>query len=70
MKPTVDRLEKQLCGKLVVRQVDIPSAERRKLASQHGIQATPTFIFFDDVGREQWRGAGQLDAVRVRTSLQ
>lgn len=70
MKPAVDRLEKELCGKLVVRRVDIQSAEGRKLASQYGIEATPTFIFFDDVGREQWRGAGQLDAVRVRASLQ
>ena len=70
MKPAVDRLEKELRGQLVVRRVDIQSAEGRKLASQYGIEATPTFIFFDDVGREQWRGAGQLDAVRVRTSLQ
>jgi thiol-disulfide isomerase/thioredoxin len=69
MKPAVDRLEKELRGKLVVRRVDIQSAEGRKLASHYGIEATPTFIFFDDVGREQWRGAGQLDAVRVRTSL-
>ena len=57
-------------GKLVVRRVDIQSAEGRKLASQYGIGATPTFIFFDEVGREQWRSAGQLDAVRVRASLQ
>ena len=70
MKPAVDRLEKELRGKLVVRRVDIQSAEGRKLASQYGIEATPTFIFFDEVGREQWRSTGQLDAVRVRTSLQ
>jgi len=70
MKPAVDRLEKELRGKLVVRRVDIQSAEGRKLASQYGIEATPTFILFDDVGREQWRSTGQLDAVRVRTSLQ
>lgn len=70
MKPAVDRLENELRGKLVVRRVDIQSAEGRKLASQYGIEATPTFIFFDDVGREQWRSAGQLDAVRVRTSVQ
>ena len=54
----------------MVRRVDIQSAEGRKLASQYGIGATPTFIFFDEVGREQWRSAGQLDAVRVRASLQ
>jgi hypothetical protein len=27
-------------------------------------------IFFDKAGTEQWRSAGQLDAARVRTSLQ
>ena len=70
MKPVVDRLEKEMRGQLVVRRVDIQSAEGRKLASQYGIEATPTFIFFDSAGREQWRSAGQLDAVRVRTSLQ
>jgi len=69
IKPGVDRLEKELRGKLVVRRVDIQSAEGRKLASQYGIEMTPTFIFFDPVGREQWRSAGQLDAVRVRTSM-
>ena len=70
MKPVVDRLEKELRGKLVVRRVDLQSAEGRKLASQYGIELTPTFIFFDSAGREQWRSAGQLDAERVRTSLQ
>ena len=70
MKPVVDRLENELRGKLVVRRVDIQSVEGRKLASQYGIEMTPTFIFFDKAGREQWRSAGQLDAVRVRTSLQ
>jgi len=30
---------------------------------------TPSFIFFDKAGVEQWRSAGQLDALRVRTSL-
>jgi thiol-disulfide isomerase/thioredoxin len=70
MKPAVDRLEKELRGRLVVRRVDIQSAEGRKLASQYGIEATPTFIFFDSAGSEQWRSAGQLDAVRVRGSMQ
>ena len=50
-------------------QVEIQSAEGRKLANQYAIEMTPTFIFFDTAGREQWRGAGLLDAVRVRTSM-
>ena len=70
MKTAVDRLEKELRGKLVVRRVDIQSAEGRELASQYGIELTPTFIFFDSSGQEQWRSVGHLDAARVRTSLQ
>jgi thiol-disulfide isomerase/thioredoxin len=69
MKPAVDRLEKDLRGQLVVRRLDIQSAEGRTLASQYGIEMTPTFIFLDTAGRERWRSAGPLDAARVRTSL-
>jgi thiol-disulfide isomerase/thioredoxin len=69
MKPAVDRLERELRGRLVVRRVDIQSAEGSKLADQYGIEVTPSFIFFDKAGVEQWRSAGQLDALRVRTSL-
>lgn len=69
MKPAVDRLEKELRGKLVVRRVDIQSAEGSKLANEFGIELTPTFIFFDTAGKEQWRNVGQVDAVRLRTSL-
>ncbi len=70
MKPAVDRLELKLRGKLVVRRVNIQSAEGRNLASHYGIEVTPTFILFDEVGREQWRSSSQLDAARVRASLQ
>ena len=69
MKPVVDRVEKELRGRLVVQRVDIQSSEGRKLASQYGIEITPTFIFFDTAGSEQWRTTGQLDSVRVRTSM-
>ena len=69
IKPAVDRLESELHGRLVLRRVDIQSAEGRKLARQYGIELTPTFIFFDSSGQEQWRSVSQLDAARVRTSL-
>jgi thiol-disulfide isomerase/thioredoxin len=69
IKPAVDRLENELRGRLVLRRVDIQSAEGRKLARQYGIKMTPTFVFFDGSGQEQWRSVGQLDAARVRTSL-
>jgi thioredoxin 1 len=66
MKPAVDRLENELRGKVIVRRADIQSNEGRQLAGQYGIEFTPTFIFFDAAGREQWRSVGQLDAARVR----
>jgi thioredoxin-related protein len=69
MKPIVDRVEKELGGKLVVRRMDIQSAEGSRFAHQYGIELTPTFIFFDTAGREQWRSVGQLDGARVRASL-
>jgi thiol-disulfide isomerase/thioredoxin len=69
MKPAVDRLENELRGRLTVRRVDIQSVEGAKLANEFGIELTPTFIFFDTAGKEQWRNIGQLDAARVRTNL-
>ena len=69
MKPVVDRLEKELRGRLTVRRVDIQSVEGRNLVSQYGIEVTPTFILLDADGKEQWRNIGHLDAGRLRTSL-
>ncbi len=69
MKPVVDRVEQELRGKLVVRRVDIQSAEGHKLADRYGIELTPTFIFLDTAGNEQWRSVGHLGVARVRASL-
>jgi len=69
IKPVVDRLENELRGKLVVRRLDIQSAEGRQMTIQYGIELTPTFIFFDATGKEQLRSVGQLDVARVRASL-
>lgn len=69
MKPSVDRVEKALRDKLVVRRVDIQTAEGRRLADQLGIELTPTFIFMDAAGNEQWRSVGKLDGARVRASV-
>lgn len=70
LKPAVDRLERQLQGKLAVRRVDIQSAEGRQLAQQHRVEFTPTFILFDAAGREQWRGVGRFDTARIRSFLE
>jgi thiol-disulfide isomerase/thioredoxin len=70
MKPAVDRVEKELRDKLVVRRVDIQSAEGRQLVKQFEIEFTPTFILFDVAGKERWRATGNLDAEAVRDALQ
>jgi thiol-disulfide isomerase/thioredoxin len=69
LKPAVDRLENELRDKLVVRRVDIQSDEGRQLVKQYDIEFTPTFILFNAAGREQWRGAGKLDAAEVGRSV-
>ena len=69
LKPAVDRLENELRGKLRVRRVDIQSDVGQKLVTEYGIEFTPTFVFFDTAGKEQWRSVGQLDAARVRATL-
>ncbi len=70
LKPGVDRLETTLRGNLVVRRVDIQSDEGQRLAKEYNIEFTPTFIFFDEAGREQWRSIGKIDTASVRHSLQ
>ena len=69
LKPAVDRLEATFRGNLVVRRVDIQSDEGARLTAEYGIEFTPTFIFFDAAGREQWRSVGHIDATTVRNSL-
>ena len=68
-KSKVDRVEREFEGKLLLRRVDIQSAEGKKLSEKYGIERTPSFIFFDADGEEQWRSEGGIDLARVRASL-
>ncbi len=68
-KPSVDRLEQELQGKLVVQRVNIQSDSGKSLAARYGVEATPTFIFLDAAGKERWRGFGILDAGEVRSLI-
>jgi len=68
-KPSVDRLEQELQGTLVVQRVNIQSDSGKNLAARYGVEATPTFIFLDAAGKEQWRGFGILDAAEIRSLL-
>lgn len=68
-KPSVDRLEQELQGKLVVQRVNVQSDFGKNLAARYDVEATPTFIFLDTAGKEQWRGFGIMDATEIRTLL-
>jgi thiol-disulfide isomerase/thioredoxin len=68
-KPSVDRLEQELQGKLVVQRANIQSDSGKSLAARYEVEATPTFIFLDAAGKEQWRGFGILDASEIRALM-
>lgn len=66
MKPVVDAVEKEFSENLVVIYVDIHSKAGGTIAKELNFQYTPTFIFFDETGRELWREVGRLDSTRIR----
>ncbi len=68
-KPIVDGLEKDLAGRLVVVRVNVQDDQGIALAGKYGILGTPTFIFFDAQGKEQFRSFGALDAAKVRENV-
>lgn len=40
-----------------------------KLINQNSFQYTPTFIYFDESGKEVWRTVGKLDVKKIRETL-
>jgi thioredoxin-related protein len=62
----VDGLELEFEGQLNVIRVDIQSETGSQLTNEYGSRVTPTFIFFDASGAEQWRSFGSIDAGQVR----
>ncbi len=65
----MDRLETELRGKLQIIRVNVHDTVGLKLGDRFDFRITPTFIFFDDNGIEQWRSVGALDAEHVRSSV-
>ena len=70
MKPVVDELERELGDRLHVIRLNIQEDVGRELAPVYDFEFTPTFIFFDADGNEQWREIGGLDTQRVRDSVE
>jgi hypothetical protein len=65
----VNGLKNEFPEQLLVLSVDVQSTLGRELTREYG-KFTPTFIFFDMQGVEDWRAIGTLDAEKVRQSLQ
>jgi thiol-disulfide isomerase/thioredoxin len=68
-RPIVDGLETELGPKLHVVRIDIQDQIGRELAPVYNFQYTPTYIFFDAGGSEQWRSIGEIDPQQVRDSV-
>ena len=65
----MNRLETNYTEQLIVLRVNIQSAAGEELSAIYGSRATPTFIFFDADGLEQWRMVGTLDEEKVIASI-
>jgi thioredoxin-related protein len=68
-RPVVDGIEQEHQGRLVVIRLNVQDPVGREIGEQFRFRATPTFIFFDASGAEQWRTFGAVDPLEVRGSL-
>jgi thioredoxin-related protein len=68
-RPVVDGVEREHGARLEVVRLNVQDPASREAAARYGFRFTPTFIFFDELGREQWRSVGSLDPQQVRDSL-
>ena len=69
LKPTIDAIEDEFTGNLIVLRVDAQEEAGRQFAELYGFQYTPTFIYFDPNGVERWRIIGSFDEPRLRQEL-
>lgn len=65
----MDELEQELGDRLLIIRVNIQEDVGKELAPLYGFEYTPTFIFFDEKGKELWRMAGGFDPQKVRDLL-
>jgi len=65
----VNGLKTELAGSLEVVTVNMYTDTGRTLSAEYSAFGTPTFIFFDADGEEQWRQIGSIDSARVQASV-
>ncbi|HJO33885.1 MAG: hypothetical protein QF501_02505 [Anaerolineales bacterium] len=65
----MNRLETEMGEGLQIIRLNVHDPVGRQLGDRFDFRFTPTFIFFDANGIEQWRSLGTLDTDRVRSSV-
>ena len=68
-RPVVDGIESEWKDRLTVIRLDIQDDNGSTLARELGAIYTPTFVLFDEQGRERLRSVGRLDPDDVRRML-
>jgi len=69
LKPAVDRAEQEYKGRLVIVRLNIQDPVAMDLKPIYNFQYTPTFIFFDEQGRELWRTIRDFDEAKLRAEM-
>ena len=65
----MDGIEEAYPSELRVLRVDVQSQAGKALGKRYQAYMTPTFIFFDSQGVEQWRTIGTIDREQVQRYL-
>jgi hypothetical protein len=67
-RPIVDGLAREAAGEVDVLRVSVASPAGRALGNRWRARAVPTFLLFDQAGREVWRtfSVPTVDALRER----
>jgi len=65
----VNGLREEWRDQVVILQVDVNRGENRPLIEEYSGQFTPTFVLFDSLGKEVWRGSGSINALEVRQQV-
>jgi len=68
-KPVVDRLERDLEGRVQVLRLSTWSEVGKQLGTRYGVRGVPTFFLFDGTGKLISYQVGRLDANLVTAEI-
>ena len=67
LAPTIETLEKEYAGKVAFEKIDVD--QNSELASKYGIEAIPTLVYLDALGKEIERTTGIVSETDIRRIL-